>query len=165
MLLRAKGSCTPDDLGSTFLQMPQGLCPKFYATPHSRHPNKVILASRRSARHARGLCIDKHVEAVAVICKVSALGHVKLSFPSARGLLLSSHNHHTLEVCKKYYQSANQNFIQITFYREANQQDSTSMRGVLDDFFYIYNHSNGVSGDTKIGYQSPNVDVLEDLCP
>ena len=42
--------------------------------------------------------------------------------------------------------------FKIIFYTTTNQQDPTSMRSVLDDLLYIYNHHNGIGGDTKIRY-------------
>jgi hypothetical protein len=52
-------------------------------------------------RHARELCTNKHVKPVAMVCIVSALGYVILTYPSARGLLLPPHNHYMLKVCKE----------------------------------------------------------------
>ena len=37
------------------------------------------------------------------------------------------------------------------------------MRSVLDDLLYIYNHHNGIGGDTKIIYQPFDVDIFGHL--
>jgi hypothetical protein len=93
--------------------------------------------------HSRALRRHGNAKVVTVIYVGSALRHIILTYPSARGLLLQYHTTTSLQ---------SKILFEIIFYTTANQQDPTSTRSVLDDLLYIYNRHNGIGDDTKLGY-------------